>query len=375
MIIRASNSLHITAPKTFLSATEAAGTTTLRVRNSAGMSTSWAVQLGEIGQEQTEVVIGTAPNSGTITCATTSFEHPADTPVYMIKYNQVVFEKSTSGTSGTASPITNGTIGYQADSNVTIFDDTAGAATHAYRTYLLNSVTAGTTSESDWSVPGGYSFYSLAGVRDRVKEKLWNATFIKEDKTIDNWINEWKDKMSNAVIKVNENYAMGTTQFAFGTNGLGTITTADFKSIRRLWVTYNGVGTVASQKSDPNDFYPDQVLSSSYPRHMFHGDSVFEVKPPESGGTAFMEFYRFGTTLVNDTDELPLPMRSYTDSFVDYALSQALFKDGRTQDSQTKLADANTSKNDFVLELSPRDRSGPTVIDIVEAINAEDGML
>src|SRR3990167_2500281 len=231
MVIQAVNNLHIDAPQTFLSVAEVAGTTVLRVRNSAGINTSWAVQVGRIGEEQSEVVLGTVPNSGTINCGALAFEHPSDTPLYFIKYNQVVFERSTSGTAGTATAMTSGTVGYQADSNYTIFDDTSGSTTYAYKTYFRNSELAVNSTESDWIIPGGAVFYSLSALRDRVKEKLWNSDFIKSDKTIDNWINEWKDEMSNAAIKVNENYAMGTVDLAFGTTGLGTITTGDFKQL------------------------------------------------------------------------------------------------------------------------------------------------
>src|SRR3990167_8994521 len=216
MIIKTENNLAVGASKTFLTSLEAAGTTVLRVRNTTSMTTSWAVQIGEIGEEQTEIVIGTAPNIGTINCPTTNFEHPADTPIYFIKYNQVVFERSTNGTAGTATPMTSGTITYQADSQRTIFDDTSGSSTYGYRTYYRNSGLAVTTTESDWITSAGYAFYSLAKLRERVKDKLWNANFINDDAIIDDWINEYKEQLNQEVISVNEDYALGTVQVAFG---------------------------------------------------------------------------------------------------------------------------------------------------------------
>jgi hypothetical protein len=377
MIIQVTNDLQVNAPKTYLSQGYAAGVGTFILRNTNGLGSSWAIQVGEVGQEQTEVlVLSGNPGAGTLgtTTAVSRFEHPADTPVYGIKFDQVVFERSTTGTSGTATPMTDGTVTYQADHAVTIFDDTAGVGTYAYRTRFRNSVLGSNTSQSDWQTPAGFSFYSLGKMRQRIKDKLWNSGFIKDDATIDDWINEWKDEMSNAVIKVNEDYAMGTVDVAFGTAGYGTITTNDFKNVKQFWVVTSG-GTNESTKMRANSYLPGQIFVESNPYHNWVGDTVFQVHPSESGGTARLQFYRFGTTMVNDTDELPLPMRSYTKSFVDYGLAQALFLDGKTNEYDRKLGEANVSKEQFVNEIVPHDQSGPTYIEIREPISGDDYVL
>ena len=377
MIIKTTNNLTVNAPKTFLTNLEVSGTNVLRWKNPNGFNASWGIQVGETGEEQTEIMLlgASAPSgtAGTLT-ANTLYEHPADTPIYAIKYNQIVFERSTAGTAGTATPMTDGTIGIQADHSFTQFDDTSGSTSYAYRTYFRNSVLAVNSTESDWITPSGFSFYSLAKMRQRVKDKLWDAGYIKDDSTINDWINEWKDEMSNAVIKVNEDYALGTVDVAFGTNGLGTITTADFKQVRRFWVL-NSSGTFESKKMDVNGYFPNQTFSNTTPYHNWQGDSVFEVKPSDSSGTARLQFYRFGTTMVNDTDELPLPMRSYTKSFVDYGLAQACFLDEKLEQYDRKMTDAQRDKLSFVTEIVPHDASGPTYIDVVEDVGGDDYLL
>src|SRR3990167_8769498 len=154
MLIQSRNLLHENAPKTFLMNTEVAGTTVFRMRNTNGLAASWAIQIGETGEEQTEVLIlsATTLTAGTLGTSTAAsrYEHPADTPCYGIKYNQVVFEVSTSGTAGTAVGLTDGKITYQPDSLYTIFDDTAGSSTYGYRTLFRNSVLSVNTTESDW---------------------------------------------------------------------------------------------------------------------------------------------------------------------------------------------------------------------------------
>jgi len=368
MIIPNRNLLSDGAPKTHLTAAIASGATVYPVKNTAGFTTSYAIQVGETGLEQSEVLIGTVTNNGTITGAASKFEHPVDTPVYNLKFDQVVFERSTVGTSGTATPMTNGTVTYQADADNTIFDDTSGSSSYAYRTYFKNSAgVAGSTSvESDWITSAGFSFYSLARLRERIREKLWNDTFVSDD-MVNNWINEWKTEMVNAAISVNQEYSMGTVYVGFGTNGLGTITTDDFKQPRRIWITYDsGASFNNSTKAHPTSFLPEQQIPSTAPRHIWRGDSVFEVKPAENGGTALIEFYRFGTVIVNDTDELPLSLRAYTKSFVDYGLSQAFLKDEKFAEAKMKLSEANQARELFKLESSPRDKSSQTVVDEVE---------
>ena len=370
MIIKTENNLAVGASKTFLTSLEAAGTTVLRVRNTTSMTTSWAVQIGEIGEEQTEIVIGTAPNIGTINCPTTNFEHPADTPIYFIKYNQVVFERSTNGTAGTATPMTSGTITYQADHPFTQFDDTSGSISYAYRTYFRNSVLAVNTTESDWIVITP-SFYSLAVMRQRTKNKLWDASFLKDDSQVDDWTNEFKDKLTNLAIGVNEDYSLGTVDVGFGTAGLGTVITADFKQPRRVWITYNGSDFFQSTKMNINDFLPDQTFSDTHPNHAWFGNDIIQVKPEKNGGTARITYYAQGTPMVNDTDELPRYMRGYTDAFVEYNLLQAQYKDGKLSFGEKKAAE-QALVQDFSSQLAPRDKSGATYVGLVTAISGED---
>ena len=371
MVIRAANLLGEYAPKTTLSSAVAAGATSYPVANTSAFTTSYAIQIGETSSDQSEVLIGTVTNIGTITGAACNFPHSTDTPVYNLKFDKVVFERSTSGTAGTATPITDGTVTYQADSETTNFDDTSGATTYAYKTFFWNSVpvTGGTSTESDWITSAGFSFYSLASLRERTREKLWSSDYVN-DSQLNNWVNEWKDEMVNAAISVNQEYAMGTTMIGFGTNGLGTITTGDFKQFRRVWVTYDsGANYVNSTKaSGPTAFLPGQVIPATAPHHFFHGDSVFEIKPSDTAGSALVEFYRFGTTMVNDTDELPLPLRAYTKSFLDYNLAQALQKDDKHAEAKVKLTEAQQAKELFKLESSPRDKSSQTQVEIVESV-------
>lgn len=374
MIIRAINNLPINAPKTYLSNPEVAGTNILRWKNPAGFNASWAIQVGETGEEQTEVVLlgssTPAGTAGTLT-ANTLYEHPADTPIYAIKYDQIVFEVSSAGTAGTAAPLTNGTVTLQSDSLYSQFDDTTGSVSYAYKTYFRNSVLSVTTTESDWITPAGFSFYSLAKMRTRVQNKLVSAGYIKDDTIINDWINEWLEVMTNTVIDVNEDYAIGTTSVAFANNiELGTITAADYKQNRRVWWV-DGTGTYTMTKMEETSFLPTQTFNSTVPFFYMQGDNIIGRKPTDTAGTMQINYYKLNTYLASDTDELPSPMRGYTKSFVDYAMAQALMKDSKTQEATAKESLAFSALGRFKAEMAPRSKTGPTYADIVEDVGGD----
>lgn len=378
MIVQSQNSLtnEPWVPITRSTHLEVAGTSVLRWENPNGFAASWAIQVGDTGEEQSEVLLlSTSTPSGTAgtTTANSLYEHPADTPIFGIKYNQVIFRHYLAGTTASGSILADGTVTIAADGVNTIFDHTAGTTGDAYKTYFRNSVTGGTSSLSDWIIPGGLNFYSLGRLRERAKERLFSSKFIKSDLTWNDWANEWKDRFINAAIAVNQSYAIGTVDVGFGTNGLGTITTTNFKQVKRVDISYDGFTTQYLSTASDYSFYPrDQGFVSSHPYHVWRGDNIFEVLPADSGGSARLEYYTFGTVLVNDSDDLPLPLRPYTKSFVDFMQACAYRKDGKIADYQSTMAEAISELNNFITEITPRDKTGNTMIKLVEPLSGED---
>src|SRR3990167_7500714 len=104
-VIKVKNNLANESPYSFLSSSISVGGTALPVKNINAFQASWGVQIGKSGEETSEIlVLGTATPSGTAlnTTGTTRFPHSTDTPIYAVKYDQIIFERSTSGTAGTA---------------------------------------------------------------------------------------------------------------------------------------------------------------------------------------------------------------------------------------------------------------------------------
>lgn len=365
MIIKVRNLQTIEAPKTYLASSVATSGTSLYVKNIANFVDDWYLQLGETGEERSEIkVVNGTPSGTTITSGAVSFDHPTDTPLYCIKYDQVIFKRSTVGTAGTVSNLTDGTVNITPDWDYTQFDDTSGSVSYAYKVSYYNSTSTVESSDSDWITPAGYDFYSLAKIRERTKAKMVNKA---DDSDIDDWTNEWLERMTNAVIDVNQDYAMGTANLAYsGTADEATITSTDFKQIRRAWYTENGTDVVQMTKMEFADASPNTTYSSTHPYFSMKGDNVVVRYPSDNSGTISLDYYKLNSILVNDTDNLPTPMRGYTNSFIKWNLAQAARLDNRPGDADTLEGQAEADLMRFKKEMTPRHKTGPEYISIVE---------
>src|SRR3990172_7981844 len=284
-VIKVKNNLANESPYSFLSSSISTGGTALPVKNINAFQASWGVQLGKTGEETSEILMmGTATPSGTVlnTTGTVKFAHSTDTPVYAIKYDQMVFKVSTSGTSGTVTPITDGTLTITPDSTITQFDYASGSVTYAYKVSFRNPVSGEQSSNSDFITSLGFSFYSLA-----------------------------------------------------------TITSDNFKEARRIWITYNGSDYYEATKIDPTGYVPSQSFNSTHPYFEYAGDNIVKIHPSDSAGTVRLTYYTLQTALTNDTDTLPVSMRGYSKSFVDYTLSMAYYLDDKDAKGKLFMDSAN----------------------------------
>jgi hypothetical protein len=376
MIIKVQNLLDQTAQFTYIAHAEVTGSSTIHVKNANNFAAvNWAIQVGKTGEELSEIRVlsGVAPSGTSLTVGTAfSFDHPTDTPVYAIKYDKLIWLRSTAGTSGTATAFATSNIA--PDSDVTAYDDTTGLTTYAYKVAWYNSVLDGTSSQSDWLTPTGYDFYSLAAMRRRVKDKLFSTSYLGEDYIIDDWINEYMELMTNAAIDVNADYNLGSVNVAFsGSNELGTIGTADFKQVRRAWYTDNGSDYAVMQKMESITPRPNQIYNSTNPYFYMYNEDVMARWPHETAGTAAVLYYKLTPVLSNETDCLPMSMRGYTKGFVDYALSWAKRKDGKTDEANALESSAMAHLDRFKRELTPRNKTGTGYIDIVETVSEDVG--
>ncbi|MHB9161547.1 MAG: phage adaptor protein [Nitrosotalea sp.] len=378
MIINLENSLtkQLGNQMTYVASNISAGGTSSPVRNIAGFTNQWAVQIGQTGEGIAEIMMisgiptGTQFNFGTSpthTAGTLLYGHAQDTPLYQIHYDQVVFYRSTSGTGGSFSSLA--TVSITPDQLYTQYDDTLGAAGYAYYAQYYNSITTDLSGSSSIFVPGGPTFYSLQKIKQRTKDKLYSAGFLNDDSVIIDWINEAYEDLTNSAIKVNQNYMLGTSQYAFGTSGLGTITDITFKQPIKVEVTYDGITFLPSTKKQVRAFSETDYFDIDKPFHVWLGETVFEILPHNIAGTAKITYSQRFTPMVNDSDELTQTLKAYSTAFVEYCLGVAYGLDQKDAESQQHIQLYMEAKKNFISEITPRDLTGAETIDVSESIS------
>ena len=364
--------------QTYLGSVVIPGDTSAHIRKGAGINQNWAIQIGQTGEETAEILnntslsgttlgFGTAPSN---TGGTFLFAHDIDSPLYQIHYDQVVINRSTSGSLGAFSPI--GTVNITPDGQYTNYNDANGAATYAYYTQWYNSLSGDLSGSSSIFVPGGPTFYSLQSLRQRVKDKLYSSGYIRDDSLITSWINEAYELMTNAAINVNQNYLLGTNQFSFGTSGLGTVTDSFFKRPIKMEVTYDNVTFIPSTKIEPRNYSELDFYDINAPRHAWLGETTFQILPHQQVGTVKMTYAQRFSPLVNDSDELTQTLKAYTTAFVEYAVATAYGNDQKDADYQIHYQNFEKAKADFIEEITPRDMTGAQMIDIAESLSGGD---
>lgn len=372
MIISVENSLTF-LPQTLNSFTAAnllSGGTAITIKNPNSFVNQYAVQVGQTGQEQSEIALIGAPTATLLPIASSGtllYDHPLDTPVYNIRYNKIIILRSTAGTAGTASAIA--TTNITPDSSLTEYNDTSGASSYAYKTQFYNSLSGDLSAESDWFVPGGNSFYSLGRLRERIRQALYNSSYITNDNIVNDWVNEWLQEMNNAAIKVNQAYAMGSADYAYGTAGFGTVTDSGFKQAIKIQITQDGNSWQNSTEIPMNQYQEWEYFSGNYPRHAWQGNTIFRILPFGAAGTARFSFGEITDNLTDDNDELPLPLRAYTTGCIEYGLYRFYDNDQKAPDAERHYAKYMAKKGDFVSEMTPRDQTGVKFIQTAESLS------
>lgn len=373
-LVKAINQFDINSDYTYLSSALAQGGSVVNWDNPSGFSASWAIQIGKTAEEKTEIlVLGTATpaqGAGTVT-GTALYPHAQDTPIYAIYYDKLVFKRA-SGTSGTATPLTGGTVNITPDSKYTTFYDSSGADSYYYKVAPYNSVLGVEGVESDWLSASGYNFYALKRIRDRAKNKCHNPNLVKDDTVWNEWVNEWMEIMNNSAVDVNRDYSTAEGTIAFGTAGIGTITDGSYKDVRKIEVTFDGVNYGTATRMDIIDFDRSTSYSQTMPHFYFIDDDVFGIKPDNIAGTAVIHYYDGISPLSNDTDELPIVMRPYTKSFVDYCTAQHAYLDNDLNRGDRFKAYADADMNKFIKEIGPRHKTGTKMVKMDAPIDGDD---
>lgn len=152
--------------KSYLSNSYAAGVTSLVIKNSDRFSVNDRILLGEMGHEKSEVVTVSAVNADkiTITVGATKFPHSVDDSVYVLKYDQIKYYRSTTTVDGTYNVIATVAMDVDNASKTTSYEDTTGLSSYFYKTTYYGSISTIESDRSD-AIPGtGYARNQLGAI-------------------------------------------------------------------------------------------------------------------------------------------------------------------------------------------------------------------
>lgn len=170
MLLKADNRpIIIDQPTTVLTASVAAGGTSLTVKNNGGFAQNDYVLIGRIGEEKSEIKrITAAVTAGTALTVTVTFAHDEDTPITKVDYDQAEFSHTTT-VAGSKTVMTTANI--DPTEIYTFYEDTTYTTGYGFSRYKDSN--AATYSVYSDAIPyTGYTSKMLRRIRSKVRQLL-----------------------------------------------------------------------------------------------------------------------------------------------------------------------------------------------------------
>ena len=155
--------------KTFLSADEAIGQTTLSVISGKNFSANEYVFKGNNGEETAEIRKVSSQTDTTLVTDALDFASPRGTKIQFIPYNQIVVERSTDGGDNYTAL---DAVDIRPDSTETYIQRSADDSTDYYKYRFYNSTTTLYSSYSDEVIATGFADNSVWSIKKRALSQL-----------------------------------------------------------------------------------------------------------------------------------------------------------------------------------------------------------
>lgn len=206
MIITLQNPTVDGLEKTYLSQSYNLGTISIEVKNNQQFSANQRILLGEPGMAYSEVVTtGTVnPNGTSIAIGATLYSHEADTPVYLLQFDQGKFYFATS-INGNYTLLANNPVNldFTSEDLSTTYNDNNAQSGYYYKMTVFNSITSVESAFTD-PIPSitGWARNQAGYLIDQVYEELSDAN--EENLTRDElmgYMNEVNDDLTMQVVR------------------------------------------------------------------------------------------------------------------------------------------------------------------------------
>lgn len=333
MIISSFNPETDDLEKSYLSNPYAIGITSIAVKNADRFALNDRIMIGEMGSEKTEVVTVTAgaTDGSTLTIGSTVFSHEADTPIYRLRFDQVKFYRSTTGSSGTYSVVSTQNLDVDNANLTTIYDDVSGLASYYYKISVYNSVSAVESSLSD-PIPGaGYNRNQVGYLIDEILREVSdeNETHISRTEIL-GFFNDVNDDLTINTAKPYEFLHTRTTLAPVANQNYLNFPT-DSNGFQTMWkfdrMDYNFVDSTTTPVT--NNTYTLEVIEMEYFRNRFQNNTIdttttsdatqvmtldtsvnrFRFNPPwaTTVGTLYLHYWQFFPRIDSEGDTFITP--------------------------------------------------------------------
>lgn len=306
------------AKYSYLSATYAAGVSSLTVTNADAFAANDYVVLGEIGFEQCEIVQVNTVNTSTqvITLvAATVFPHTESSRVAVTPFNKVRFFWTATETYATTTPLT-GYIALQPNDWFTKYVDNSQST--GYGWFIYQNSTTGFVSSNSNSIP--YANFSRSTVKSAI-DGFYSLINNNEQKLITyddalEWLNEAHDIAKNDLdLSNNEfNASDGTDTVSVVASTAEYALAANFGTMISVWVN-NTPGVTNGTTLDPMDLADvdanNLLLSGVNPRWYIRGGYIGFTPAPTSAYTVYYRYQKTAADLTSYSDVITLPRKAY----------------------------------------------------------------
>lgn len=324
--------------KTYLTSPAANGQKALAVQSNDTFAKDNFITIGAAGIERSEIKkLDTI--AGTLALATTvnlSYDHPSNTPIYLIRYDKVkVYSSATEA--GTFTEISGSPFLIDIESPVTVIEDATGTATTWYKTSYYNSQTTTESSKTNAMQGSGPKRGAVSSLIKRVRtdHSITNdITLVTDDEIID-WFNECLD-----VIQSQKNWPLSEDSVQMSTVASQNAYTVpeDTLKIKGIKLLV-GTGNYYPRYLSMDEFLQRDNLSpaaaSDNPEYYAIWDNQIYLRPmPATAITNGLTIYRYAK-LPYVTDGNDVPAVSQPEVLVFYANMMIAIK--KTDNDQISL--------------------------------------
>ena len=202
--------------KSYLNVAYSSGVATIEVKNNDRFATNGRIMIGEMGQEKTEVVTVSSVNANgtTVVVGTTVFSHEADAPVYILRFDQAKFYRSTTTSTGTYTLLATVNLDVDNANLSTLYDDTTGLTTYFYKMTVYHSISTLESAYSDPIAGAGWRREQVGNIIDEILQEVSDQNEINVTRS--ELLGYFNDVNDDLQINVSKPYSFLSTYTTLG---------------------------------------------------------------------------------------------------------------------------------------------------------------